>query len=120
MQNIKFHGLCPKTQVPWFPVNVTSLLHFLKNVVSEKLAKQSGLYHKRTLMPLQLPLGLNWRLMFEVMLDKVRDKDNGNEVSFSTQTYNSLCDILNSNVLLLPVIKRKINQVGGKLKHLRD
>lgn len=58
-------------------------------------------------------------LLFEVMLDKLGDQVNNNDVSYLTATYNTLCNLINSNALPFPVNNKTKKQVEGKLKHLR-
>ena len=58
-------------------------------------------------------------LLFEVMLDKVGDKVNSNDVTYVMTTYNSLCDLVNQNALPFPVNNTTKKQVERKLKHVR-
>lgn len=58
-------------------------------------------------------------LLFDVMVDKVGDKVNGNDVTYLMTTYNSLCDLVNHNALPFPVNNKTKKQVEGKIKHLR-
>lgn len=56
------------------------------------------------------------------MINAVRRKSDGDvlstDVSSLMKTFNSLCDIVNSSSLSLPVNGKTIKQIEGKLKHL--
>lgn len=52
-------------------------------------------------------------LLFEVMLDKLGDQVNNNDVSYLTATYNTLCNLINSNALPFPV-NNKTKKTGGR------
>ena len=56
------------------------------------------------------------------MIDAVKRKSDGDvlssDVSYLMKTLNSLCDIVNSTSLPLPVNGKTIKQIEGKLKHL--
>lgn len=63
-------------------------------------------------------------LLFEVILNTVRNKANYgmqlDEVSGLTTTFNMLCNIINHNLLPLPVNSKPKKQVQGKITHLRQ
>ena len=56
------------------------------------------------------------------MINAVRRKSDGDvlstDVSCLMKTFNSLCDIVNSSSLPLPVNRKTIKQIEGNLKHL--
>jgi len=56
------------------------------------------------------------------MIDAVKRKSNGDvlssDVSYLMKNFNSLCDIINSSSLPLPVNEKTRKQIEGKLKHL--
>ena len=61
-------------------------------------------------------------LLFETMINTVKRKAEGDvlssDKSYLMKTYNSLCDLLNSSSLPLPVNGKTIKQIEGKLKQL--
>ncbi|KAJ7380636.1 hypothetical protein OS493_007001 [Desmophyllum pertusum] len=61
-------------------------------------------------------------LLFESMINTVRNKSDGDllssDVAYLMKTFNSLCDIVNSSSLPLPVNGKTNKQIEGKLRHL--
>ena len=92
--------------------------HFVqKNSVSSKqLIKERNVNTSKT----------SWSeletLLFESVINEITRKPDGDvlstDVSYLMKTFNSICNIINSSSLPIPVNGKTIKQIEGKLKHL--
>lgn len=61
-------------------------------------------------------------LLFESVINEITRKPDGDvlstDVSYLMKTFNSICNIINSSSLPIPVNGKTIKQIEGKLKHL--
>ena len=61
-------------------------------------------------------------LLFESVINEISRKPDGDvlstDVSYLMKTFNSICNIINSSSLPIPVNGKTIKQIEGKLKHL--